>query len=821
MSLEWNPDDPDLLGVQHGDAGIRHYTIDDYSKQWGLRFTSQHTGTMSGFDLYAGVGATAPTLDARFASLPRPMVMDIVDAGDEATSAVAQTQVAPSAIVASPSMFNQSLGAPTLAAITSPDDGNFMVASAVNALVDISFDTAAFPLTEQILRVGLRIDSNATFRLSRIDPSGGIRWYKDIPTLGASPYAQFLYQGDVKVDHGATAWSWWTAQDIRDLRSGGTRKFRIQCRAGPGIWKLDYVRLFVIHVTERRVGVGIGSPVSAQRWFNFAFLQPDGTGLPNLVSGNEYTGIVRRALTTSPDPTMSHATLPWRHLKGEAMADVWDTYEIDTSVPTDVANSPVFLSGNIKTDGLGERVDGIATGRMISGGVVQNEAQPYELQRGALVYEGFVASQTVVVPIGTEVYGQVMAMVGRKNLSSSEPLRVRVLDNASLVVFNEIVATVSNWNEQPIGAQALDDQGYTYKRMRFRFEENLDLAPGGYTIEFYSDSPAESQWRIGALIASDHFTNETFDGANAEASGSWMDGTRVTDLTGAWDSDLQATLATVPDPVTGVATDVGVVTAHHTSLPESHNCHTDGCADHGLPFIRISWDATDDLLTTHYEIQRQTVARPEWVYVQTVQERLTTSWDDQEPPIGVQTCYRIRSVRSDDIAGQWSDVVCETIPRGHVAMSFSSNAATGMGCTYSEVFDSQTVVKAWTFLESGDNEYRQMYGEDGQRVFRPIERRGISFKRKLMLSGVRSVANPSLALADPLRDLAWAPIPYVCVRDDEGNVFYATVEVGEIENERSSMTSLWYMPIQVTETTGPYAGNTSDPQVTVADVGLD
>jgi len=123
-----------------------------------------------------------------------------------------------------------------------------------------------------------------------------------------------------------------------------------------------------------------------------------------------------------------------------------------------------------------------------------------------------------------------------------------------------------------------------------------------------------------------------------------------------------------------------------------------------------------------------------------------------------------------------------------------------------------TVEKNWSLEEYGDVDHRAIYGRNGQMAFHPIERRGEVFSRTLLLNALRAVEMPSLEIARPLREISWAPIPYVCVRDGEGNRYFASIEVPQIINRQRG--DRWYAEIRVTTATDtPAIVDTSNAQV--------
>jgi hypothetical protein len=69
-----------------------------------------------------------------------------------------------------------------------------------------------------------------------------------------------------------------------------------------------------------------------------------------------------------------------------------------------------------------------------------------------------------------------------------------------------------------------------------------------------------------------------------------------------------------------------------------------------------------------------------------------------------------------------------------------------------------------------------MYRRNFQVAFKGTERGGEAFTRQILVQAA-AVALPRLADMHSLRDMAWADLPYVAVRDDIGDRWLAAVNV--------------------------------------------
>jgi hypothetical protein len=183
-------------------------------------------------------------------------------------------------------------------------------------------------------------------------------------------------------------------------------------------------------------------------------------------------------------------------------------------------------------------------------------------------------------------------------------------------------------------------------------------------------------------------------------------------------------------------------------------------------------------------------------------------FNDFEARIGVETFYRIRSIDVYDFPGPWSDTISALIfapgieigcHGGHL-LTFTSNEnqCGDRNLAYSSVWMDQHVSEDFTFPEAGFVQLQLMYNKDFYTAFRPLERGGERFARTLL---VQAAAIPTENLADftSLRDMAWDNVNYVCVRDEDGNRWFATVLVpsGRVLRDRR----LYLAPVEIVEVT--------------------
>lgn len=207
-----------------------------------------------------------------------------------------------------------------------------------------------------------------------------------------------------------------------------------------------------------------------------------------------------------------------------------------------------------------------------------------------------------------------------------------------------------------------------------------------------------------------------------------------------------------------------------------------------LPFT-VSFDAFTNAPATSfvYEIQRSDTVDTGWETIM-LGNPSVSGFSDFEARVGVVSSYRIREVNAYGFYGLWSSTVTATVTDpglvagcvgdGHVLILTSNSRQDGSAnLGYLSVWEGgDTVDEGFTFPEAGWVQLQSMYNKDFYTAFRPLERGGDRFQRSVL---VQAAAISAETLADfvDLRDLAWDTVPYVCVRDEDGNRWFATIVV--------------------------------------------
>lgn len=209
-----------------------------------------------------------------------------------------------------------------------------------------------------------------------------------------------------------------------------------------------------------------------------------------------------------------------------------------------------------------------------------------------------------------------------------------------------------------------------------------------------------------------------------------------------------------------------------------------------------------------YELQRMDTVDTTWRTIMRATAPGTTGFSDFEARVGIASSYRIRGVDVYDFVGPWSSTVTITTPspgasggcisQGHVLLFTTNERQSGSSnLAYSSVWEGQ-VSEDFTFPESSFVQLQAMYNRDFFTAFRPTERGGEQFQRTVLVQAA-AISPPTLADFTSLRDMAWDDVSYICVRDEGGNRWFATVIVpsGRVLHNRK----LYLAPVQVIEVT--------------------
>lgn len=238
-----------------------------------------------------------------------------------------------------------------------------------------------------------------------------------------------------------------------------------------------------------------------------------------------------------------------------------------------------------------------------------------------------------------------------------------------------------------------------------------------------------------------------------------------------------------------------------------------GCIPTGVNYLHLSCVSTG-VTGSYIEVERRDDFT-DWALVASVPVTGTTvefAFNDFEARVGQESEYRVRRCNVLDFCGPWvTGAGTLTSPGitgaedGNSVLIFTSNAVTGSSLAYIMQFESDPV-EEFGFPEAGFTQMRTQYQKNFFTAFRPTERGGETFTRDVL---VHAAAIPPVSMANfaSLRDLAWDTLPYVCVRDELGNRWFANVQVpsGRVRRDRSVYIAQIVIT-EVTDTPAPYTG---------------
>lgn len=245
--------------------------------------------------------------------------------------------------------------------------------------------------------------------------------------------------------------------------------------------------------------------------------------------------------------------------------------------------------------------------------------------------------------------------------------------------------------------------------------------------------------------------------------------------------------------------------------------------DIGLRSIRSSGNTNTDAVVSYedytvspstwtfgsYELQRSDEVT-DWETIMLASDPAVTGFSDYEARTGLESTYRIRAIDLYGFYGAWSSEVSITLPspgatggdcleRGHLLLFTSNESQSGAyNLAYATIWEGR-VTEDFTFVEPSFTQLQPMYDRDYFVAFRPTERGGVRFQRDLLVQAA-AISPETLEDFTGLRDMAWADLSYVCVRDEEGNRWFATVLVpsGRVQLNRS----LYMAVVDIVEVTG-------------------
>lgn len=550
----------------------------------------------------------------------------------------------------------------------------------------------------------------------------------------------------------------WLAADIAALDVSDEFELYAGIQGG-GQVRVSQVVMTVYYCDENRLALGnlddSGSALTANAWNAITLITPtSGTWTKDGAGRHLYS--LRRISTGGSIvvPTLAGPALP------NPATGYLPTLDPTYFYMTAMGSSQLAVFGLIqRTTAPAESVD----------------SQPYVDALEALVFTGQDAEQEFSAAAATS-YGAIRARV--KPNGSTSNLSVKVKRRSDNLQFGSTMTIT------PAEAAAMVDAGSGWRTLEQTLSVAATLATGTqYYIEFSSTAAGTGTdyWSVLALDTGDQGNGATLGGTTDRAVVNAVEADRY---------DLPVTLGSVVTTPAGFAT---------TDSYQSVGGDGSGCTASLIHNVRLAWTATAlGGLFDQYEIERS-VSGGDWVRVAEIGTEATVSWNDYESPRSLTACYRIRAVRLDGAASNWSGSTCKTpLPR-NCEWTFTSNDDPTLNMALSQ----DGYEMAYEFLDADDVEVLEAYLRDYQIVIAGTETRGVAFDLPVFVRVAQPATTKGVAVFTALRALQDADIPYVCVMDAYGNRFFADIRVPT--GDANTLAHFYLASIRVTEVRGePY-----------------
>lgn len=352
---------------------------------------------------------------------------------------------------------------------------------------------------------------------------------------------------------------------------------------------------------------------------------------------------------------------------------------------------------------------------------------------------------------------------------------------------------------------ALPEIADGWKEITLPMATPATLATGADTLIWSSATIAGSPWEVLANSGQSQNISSNFQAL----SGFLEDPAGTSFLT----DDASFYFMQDPPIVSGVAAFVGTSALTGVGL----QCGSPAqCIPTGMPFAVVSWSSISTTSPSAsgtfgaYEVERQDDYDSTWQTIGVFTNIATTSMFDVEPRFGMASRYRIRTRNIYNLPGPYSLTVSATIPAVDASVwAFTSNH---MNTTMflAPFVGPQAPNFEPTFPEGDSVTLQPMYNRDYVEAFHGSERGGMRFPL-VLLANQGVVSLPEFEdVFQVLRDLAWADIPYVCVRSGEGDRWFANVQVpsGTVRSRHTAQKQqlVSVRVIQIMDSPTPFGG---------------
>lgn len=450
-----------------------------------------------------------------------------------------------------------------------------------------------------------------------------------------------------------------------------------------------------------------------------------------------------------------------------------------------------------------------------TGGTVLTEPHVYGRQAAAPVWSGALATQGIInSAYGTTPtsYPQVRFWARRFG-DTTQPLVFKTQSGAPIITAN---ITVADFDLLP---EILD--GWK--------EVNLTFAAGSPTPSFTAGGTATTyEWSSAAETVGNRWevlgvtapaisgvpgnllqtvpTAQVLDSATYGGATGFM--AWLQPNSGATASDTTSDASVLFSQGMPVVSGLGIALSSQAVSGIGLNCGLPpGCIPTGIGFHTVTWTSFSGLYGPssatvtgfgYYELQRSDTI-DDWATIAQLSDVAATTFYDYEPRVGILSSYRIRGCDLYGFCGDWSSTVTATLPSpgvygvdGNGVLIFTANEQQdgALNLAYTQQWETNKPEEQFEFPEAGYVKLQEFYGRDFVTAFRPTERGGERFDATLLVQAA-AVSAPVLEnVFHSLRDMAWADVTQICVRNELGDRWFATVLVPEGRVKRNRRLQL-------------------------------
>lgn len=849
----WNPHSPDAIGVEFFGVGATNNVVSTTNDAYALQYHPQQSGTISKIAVYSGALTNNPlifsTTTGNYNFQTRPWIVELIPVSGYDPGAAARTYFNNSMTTWS-DVSDEAFTTPEGDELNNQGDGLALFQSGSNpAKVTVQYDSTGFPSSgRQILSIAVEVWINRQAWVNRTDQDGSVGWSRVF-----SPGYSVHHMAEAYREHGTSGYTLWTPTAVRQFDDAvGNRRMGFEGLDTQPM-EYDYLDIHVDWIPERRAGVAIIQPSGPYEWTQANLVIPGTSNPVPVTAGNEYIVVVR-APCAQGDYGSPGSRFDWRALNDAKLDGITPIHYTYLDWNSYIPSKGVFPSQGVWPTGLATIQQGLPAIRMLSGTSELVDSEPYSNN-----YSGVRplkisnttdrAKQTLPIVTGTTKYRYVKANVAlvRGSDVSSQPghIDVRLVNNVGTVIAGPAQITTDVWEAAPVvGTDLFGDE---YHNVTVDLGTSVDPSDvTASTIEFilsadavlpFSDDgfAAGNPWRIGALVSeiiAATGSDQTVTGTGRGQAYDYVtSNTLQIDVPGTRRGDLQALLISEVPPITGASISVLTQLVSGGVCDPCAKSPTDPCFVRGITYNHVCWPATtlkQDMFS-YYEVQRLETAVMDatWTTISIIAPTgsvivsgapvtgVPNCFDDWSHVYDTQVCYRVRQRRVDGGFSDFLEQVCVTTPAPTGAdLIITAPMMPDRNVAFPEAYDKLPVEKQWESLDADLHTYRGVYGRDKYVEFRPLEKLGLRFKRRLTITALCTPVKPCIQVVHALHEICEETTGLV-VRDTCGNRWYAGVQVPTFTQLHDpGVGDIWLADVIVTEVATPVltVGNVGEVQ---------